>query len=71
MMGLEGRSGGETFHRAWKATRGLEGLTLDGTVTPLATVLMSREGKTVSKVTLAQSKLIVRNLNLDCDSREL
>ena len=71
MMGLEGRSGGERFHRAWKAMMGLEGLTLDCTVNPLATVLMSREDKTVSKVTLAQSRLIVRNLSLDCDSREL
>ena len=43
MMRLEGRSGGERFHRAWKAMMGLEGLTLDGTVNPLATVLMSRE----------------------------
>ena len=61
----------KSYTDARKAMRGLEGLKLDGAVNPLAAVLMSREGKTVSKVTLAKSRVIVRNLSFDCHSRDL
>ena len=56
---------------ARKAAKGLEGLKLPSTVNPLRAVLMSREGKIVSKKTLRKSRLIMRNLSFQCHAKEL
>ena len=56
---------------ARKAVKGLEGLTMDGAVNPLKAVLMSREGKEVSKTTLAKSRLIIRNLSFQCQTQDV
>lgn len=56
---------------ARKAVAGLKGLKFSATDNPLATVLMSREGKTVSKATLTKSRLIVRNISFSVTSKDL
>ena len=59
------------YKDARKAEKGLKGLTLDGAVNPLEAVLMSKEGKTISKRTLVKSRLIVRNLSFQCHARDI
>ena len=56
---------------ARKAVAALEGLKFRSSDNPLAAVLMSREGKTVSKTTLAKSRLIVRNISFDVTPDDL
>ena len=61
----------KNYGDARKAVAGLNGLKFRHDDNPVATVLMSREGKTVSKVTLAKSRLIVRNIGFNVTSRDL
>lgn len=59
------------YKDARKAVKGLNGLKLEGAINPLGAVLMSKEGKTVSKQTLMKSRLIVRNLSFQCHAKDI
>ena len=61
----------KNYADARKAVKTLEGLKLDESVNPLAAILMSKEGKTTSKMTLAKSRLIVRNLSFEVAPKDL
>ena len=61
----------KNYADARKAITGLNGLKLESTVNPLSAMLMSKEGKVVSKVTLAKSRLIVRNLSFSVKLKDL
>ena len=61
----------KNYTDARKAVKALEGLKLNGSDNPLAAVLMSKEGKTASKATLAKSRLIVRNISFEVGSKDL
>ena len=56
---------------ARKAIKGLKGLSFGDAVNPLSAVLMSKEGKAVSKGTLAKARLIIRNISFDVSSEDL
>ena len=56
---------------ARKAVAGLKRLKLSETDNPLVAALMTREGKTVSKATLAKSRLIVRNISFTVTPKDL
>ena len=61
----------KNYADARKAVTGLNGLKLESTVNPLSAMLMSKEGKIVSKATLAKSRLIIRNLSFSVKSKDL
>ncbi|CAI8032099.1 RNA-binding protein 28 [Geodia barretti] len=56
---------------ARKAVAGLKRLKLSESDNPLVAALMTREGKTVSKATLAKSRLIVRNISFTVTPKDL
>ena len=61
----------KNYADARKAVTALKGLNFDWSDNPLEAVLMSREGKTVSKATLAKSRLIVRNISFSVTPDDL
>ena len=72
--GINGKIAHVTYKNyadAHKAAIALKGLKLDGASNPLEAVLMSKEGKAPSKITLAKSRLIVRNLSFEVKSGDL
>ena len=61
----------KNYTDARKVVKALKGLKFGEGVNPLEAVLMSKEGKTVSKLTLAKSRLIVRNISFGVTSEDL
>ena len=59
----------KTHREARQGAAGLEGNTYKGSA--LGAVVLSREGKAVSKKTLKKSNLIVRNLSFQCSETDI